>query len=48
MAIFTNQATLIYNGGSASSNIAATVTQDGSGAYTATPGLAVLTVAGTI
>ena len=27
---------------------AATVTQDGSGAYTATPGLAVLTVAGTI
>jgi hypothetical protein len=57
MAIFTNQATLTYNGSSTNSNIAygeilvpaATYAQDPvTGAYTATPGIATLIVTGII
>ena len=57
MAIFSNQATLTYNGTATNSNIAygeilvpaATYTQDPvTGAYTVNPGIATLVVTGTI
>ncbi len=58
MAIFSNQATLTYNGNSTNSNIAygeildvlaATYTQDPlTGEYSLTPGIATLIVTGTI